>query len=386
MINIAGLGTSWKSYPSWNLFWATIALLLSFMFWSFLSSLAPRIRGDLNLKHSEIGILLTLPLFLGSIGRIPIGWCADRWGGRAVVKAIFFAGSMPFFLLAFEYSHRTLLFFALAIGVFGTVFSAGAAFVNDWFSPQRKGRALGIYALGNLGVGFGIWQNTWDLDEISSPRVLFASVGTLSIVFGILFFKLTTDCTTPSRPPMTVPPAIDGRALLLSFFYFVSFGSFLALSMLLPLILSEATPWESSTIALTASGFALITTFGRTLGGWMADSLAPKRIILFSYFASAVSAAIASSHIEFGGSILASGFLWGICNGTIFKLIPQHFPHSTGSISGTVSAFGCIGGFALASIVTYGSHYLGNYDHSISIFTIAALAAGILSWVFRGRL
>ena len=35
----------------------------------------------------------------------------------------------------------------------------------------------------------------------------------------------------------------------------------------------------------------------------------------------------------------------GLGNGAVFKLVPEHFPKETGTVTGLVGAFGGLGGF-----------------------------------------
>src|SRR5215213_1058129 len=68
----------------------------------------------------------------------------------------------PVLFLAFAAAYPVLLVGGLFLGLGGASFAAGVPFVNAWFRPERRGFALGVYGMGNIGTA---------ISGFVSPRV-----------------------------------------------------------------------------------------------------------------------------------------------------------------------------------------------------------------------
>jgi NNP family nitrate/nitrite transporter-like MFS transporter len=71
-------------------------------------------------------------------------------------------------------------------------------------------------------------------------------------------------------------------------------------------------------------------------------------------------------------------------NGAVFKLVPQHFPKETGTVTGLVGAFGGLGGFfpplELGLVKdAFGSYTLGFL--LLSAFSLGCLAVNYISFL-----
>ena len=62
----------------------TLSFAVSFAAWGLISAFAPRFREMYHLSALQTSLLIAVPVLLGSIGRIPMGILADRFGGRVV--------------------------------------------------------------------------------------------------------------------------------------------------------------------------------------------------------------------------------------------------------------------------------------------------------------
>src|ERR1051326_6620319 len=67
---------------------ATLAFSGCFAVWGLVSPLAPLFRNLYQLSGTEVGLLVAVPVVLGSLARIPLGLLTDRFGGRAVFPAL----------------------------------------------------------------------------------------------------------------------------------------------------------------------------------------------------------------------------------------------------------------------------------------------------------
>ncbi|MFR1639638.1 MAG: hypothetical protein ACLSVD_11000 [Eggerthellaceae bacterium] len=62
----------------------TADLIAGFMVWVILSSLLPYIKQDVYIPPDQIALVTAIPVVLGSVLRVPFGYCANLFGARAV--------------------------------------------------------------------------------------------------------------------------------------------------------------------------------------------------------------------------------------------------------------------------------------------------------------
>ena len=127
-------------------------MVVGFAVWSLLAPLAPLFRQEWGLSATQAGVLVAVPVILGSIARIPLGIVTDRYGGRVVFTVFLFFLVVPLVLAGFANGYALLLSVAFVLGLAGAVFAIGVPFVARWFPPAQQGMALGIYGMGNIGT------------------------------------------------------------------------------------------------------------------------------------------------------------------------------------------------------------------------------------------
>jgi MFS transporter, NNP family, nitrate/nitrite transporter len=98
---------------------------------------------------------------------------------------------------------------------------------------------------------------------------------------------------------------------------------------------------------IRAGGFVLIATALRPVGGWLADKVGGRRILL-AVFPTVVLMAVSLAVPGLGwfrAGALGMAVAIGLGNGAVFKLVPEMFPKSVGAVTGLVGAAGGLGGF-----------------------------------------
>lgn len=114
------------------------------------------IKEDLNLTDTQIGIIqgLAFALFY-SLFTLPVGYLVDRWkrvpvvwGGLAIWSIATMAG-------AFSRSFWGLFSSRVVMGAGeATTTPASASLIADYFPPEKRARAYGIFAMGgSIGIG-----------------------------------------------------------------------------------------------------------------------------------------------------------------------------------------------------------------------------------------
>ena len=134
---------------------ATLAFTICFYGWSLLGPLGPDLQEDLELSDVQTSVMVAVPVLLGSLMRIPLGWLADRYGGRLVFTALMAFTPLPLIALALALYHSALapiIAFGFLLGFAGASFAVGVPFVNGWYTPERQGFALGLYGMGMGGT------------------------------------------------------------------------------------------------------------------------------------------------------------------------------------------------------------------------------------------
>ncbi len=134
---------------------------------------------------------------------------------------------------------------------------------------------------------------------------------------------------------------------LLSAFYFLTFGGFVAFSIYLPTLLRDEFHLSPADAGFRTAGFVVLATLLRPLGGWLSDRIGGARVLSAVFLGVAPFALLMawSSMLPFTVGALGCAALLGLGNGAVFKLVPQYFPNQTGTVTGLVGAMGGLGGF-----------------------------------------
>ena len=96
-----------------------------------------------------------------------------------------------------------------------------------------------------------------------------------------------------------------------------------------------------------AAGFVVLATLMRPVGGWLADRIGGAQVLSWVFGGVALFSLLLTwpSMVPFTVGALACAMLMGLGNGAVFKLVPEHFPKDTGTVTGLVGALGGLGGF-----------------------------------------
>jgi len=90
-----------------------------------------------------------------------------------------------------------------------------------------------------------------------------------------------------------------------------------------------------------------LATLMRPAGGWLADRIGGAQVLSWVFGGVALFSLLLTwpSMVPFTVGALGCAMLMGLGNGAVFKLVPEHFPKDTGTVTGLVGAFGGLGGF-----------------------------------------
>jgi NNP family nitrate/nitrite transporter-like MFS transporter len=329
---------------------ATISFTLSFAAWGLIGGVASIFTGLYTLTASQTALLVAVPVLLGSLARLPMGMLTDRFGGRLVFTALLAFSAMAAFVVPLTSSYNSLLVAAFLIGMAGSSFAVGAAFVSRATPSATQGTALGIYGLGNMGQSLAVFVGPVVAASLGWEAVF---RGTSALLFGwaVVYFALARNPAQTGRPATVAAMAEVLRkapkAWLLGAFYFLTFGGFVAFSIYLPTLLRSQFGLSAADAGFRAAGFVVAATLMRPVGGWLSDRIGGAQVLAWVFGGVALSSLLLiwESMVPFTVGALSCAMLLGLGNGAVFKLVPEHFPKDTGTVTGLVGALGGLGGF-----------------------------------------
>jgi MFS transporter, NNP family, nitrate/nitrite transporter len=375
------------------LFLSTTGFAVSFAIWGLIAALAPTFTQLYNLSATQKSIMIAVPVLLGSIGRMGSGMLADRFGGRNVFSALLVFSAVPAIAIGFSTSFTQLLIFGLFLGLAGTTFPVGVGFTSRWFPPEKQGTALGIYGMGNIGQSIAVFFAPVLAIQLGDWRSVFCIFAAVTVIWGVVFFLSAENDTTTERPRSLAeslsPLKRSKVAWVLSLFYFLTFGGFVALALYMPTFLREIFDLTATDAGARTAGFVVLATLMRPVGGILSDKIGGAKVLLFVFGAIAVLALFLSftTIVLFTIGALGSAAALGLGNGAVFKLVPQYFPKETGTVTGLVGAFGGLGGFFPPLELGIVKDVTGSYTIGfvlLSLFSLACLTVNYFSFI-RGR-
>jgi NNP family nitrate/nitrite transporter-like MFS transporter len=242
---------------------ATISFAVSFAAWGLIGALAPIFSDLYQLSASQTALLVAVPVLLGSLARLPMGMLTDRFGGRVMFTILLVASSVAAWTVPLSTSYASLLMAAFFIGLAGSSFAIGAAFVSRWTPPAMQGTALGIFGLGLMGQSAAVFGGAVAASAFGWQNV-FRGVGVVLLAWAVVFGLLARNNPGAARPAgvsaMLRVLRHEPIAWWLGAFYFLTFGGFVAFSIYLPTLLRAQFGLAPADAGFRAAGFVVLAT------------------------------------------------------------------------------------------------------------------------------
>jgi len=353
------------SAPKLQLALGTGAFALCFAVFGSLSAMMPIISRQMHLTPVQKSIAVAIPVLLGSIGRIPLGMLTDRLGGRSVFTAVMLLSIIPAFLMGGVHDYAHLLTYGFLIGIGLASFSVGVGFVSGWYPPSKQGFALGVYGAGNIGQSLAAFGAPV-IAAVLGFRWGFWTFGILLAIWLVIFAVAARNA--PKRGAAKtfsemLRPLEDRRSWVLSLYYFLTFGGFVAMAIYLPIFLTEMFHLTPQDAGLRTAGFVVLATAMRPVGGILADKVGGASILkwVFPFTAAMAIFMACPMMITFTIGALGVAAAIGLGNGAVFKMVPEYFPQSVGSVTGLVGAAGGLGGFFPPLVLGFVKQQTGSF-------------------------
>jgi NNP family nitrate/nitrite transporter-like MFS transporter len=367
-----------------------MAFALCFTAWSLVAPFAKTFKHDLGLNYTEALFLTAVPVILGSLLRIPMGVLTDRYGGRYVFSGLLAFSALPAVLFGYAHGYAALIAVGFLLGVAGSSFAVGIPFVSGWYSKERQGFALGVYGIGNIGTAIAFFGAPAIVDNWSRVTLGWVT-GILLLVGAWVFFSGARNAPRKGQSAHYREVLRSGwRLYRLAFFYFITFGGFVAMAFLLPTLLQDWFDYSKGEASARAAGFIIAATAARPVGGWLADRVGayPVLVLVFAGIAidAAVLAAIAPTPriVPVTIACLTLGCFLGGGNGAVFKLVPAEFPNDAGAAGGIVGAAGGLGGFFPPVFVGLVKDAEGTYTYGfVGLLVFVGVCLALAVWLLR---
>lgn len=276
------------------LFLTTISFVVCFASWVINGVLVTFLVNNrvFNWSPVEVGWLLGVPILVGSVFRLPVGIITDKYGGKWVMAIILFFSAIPMYFLSQANTYVSFLLLAFGFGIAGTSFAAGVAYTSLWYPKEKQGTVLGIFGAGNIGASLttliapSILNNlTGHGANLDAWRILPKLYAAMLIIVGIIFFlgsknKIPTETRSMAQ---RLSPLKEVRVWRFGLYYFFVFGSFVALSQWLIPYYVNVYSLSLVTAGFMATAFSLPAGLIRAGGGWLADKVGARIVLLWVF-------------------------------------------------------------------------------------------------------
>ncbi|MCL2514472.1 MAG: MFS transporter [Microbacteriaceae bacterium] len=387
-----------RTYPGQlrNLILATLASTVGFWAWTLIGPLSKHYVAAMHLGSEQIAFLVAMPIFVGSLARVPAGILTDKFGGRVMFTIVLGSAAVMAAvtgLVGTLNDFGALMVAAFFLGVAGSVFAVGIPFSSAWYDPKRKGFATGVFGAGMVGTAVSAFFTPRLVAAVGylPTHLIVAGVAALFAVVCALFLRESPVFYT--RTPQPAFPALRRAFTLpatyaLCFMYAIVFGAFVAFSNYLPTYLSTVYGFNAEQAGTRVAGFALAAVIARPIGGIIADHVGPRLVTIVSLVGVIVFAEIVSfqpiQEVAYGGSFLAMALLLGLGTGGVFAWVGKVVPaNSVGTVGGIIAAAGGLGGYfpPLVMGLTYDAQH-HSYFVGLSLLSVFCVVSLLIASFF----
>jgi NNP family nitrate/nitrite transporter-like MFS transporter len=378
-----------------NLALATLAFTISFWAWNIIGPLGVRYADPMGLSAGHKALLVSIPVLVGSLGRILTGALTDRFGGRLMFTVLLLATAPFVLLVAFagnRDSYGLMLLFGFFLGIGGTTFAVGIPFVNAWFTADRRGFATGVFGAGMGGTALSAFF-TARFVKWFGYTTTHVIIAVALVVVALVVWTMMRD--SPLWRPNTDPvvPKLAAAAKLavtwqMAFLYAVAFGGFVAFSTYLPTYLKDVYEFDLTQAGTRTAGFAIAAVVCRPIGGVLSDRVGPRTVAAISFAGAAVMAVVVAlqpvPEVPAGLSFVLMAAFLGLGTGGVFAWVAELAPRErVGAVTGIVGAAGGLGGF-FPPLVMGATYNEAEHSYTVGLTLLCITAIGALVFTLVG--
>jgi MFS transporter, NNP family, nitrate/nitrite transporter len=362
-------------------------LLASFIYFTYCcgvwvtnGAMAPFIKESLHLSPTQIGVLLSVPIFAGALMRSPLG-ILSQYIGRKNATLVEMTGIA--IALAFGYfyvqSFNELLAMGVLLGIAGASFGVALSLGSGSFPARYKGLAMGLVGAGNVGTS---------ISALLAPQLAQAygwkavyGLAALGLALPMLVMMVLArepddvDKNASFREHTACMFEKDGWAF--SIIYAITFGGFIGLTTFLPSYYYD----QFNVSKVQAGQLTMLAAFMgaalRIFGGWISDHWGGINTLTTVLAIITVTLLLCGLS---GGSLVLTTLLLMLCfaalgagNGALFQLVPLRWPRTTAVAGSMIGEIGALGGGLVPNAMGLSKQYAGTYFWGFALFAFLAL-------------
>src|SRR5579863_10520750 len=359
-----------------------LAFALGFAVWGMFSALAPFLIKWYSFSPTQVLVLAAMEPFFAAAVSIPLGIVTDKFGGRKVFTLLLLSLTVPLAFGFFAKGYYAFLLLGMLLGLGGASFVVGNAHVSSWYPKSKQGTALGIFALGIIGITIGMMTVAFLITRVlhgpDGWRLIFPIFAVSTLLMALVYWLFTSD------PPHRQHEGASFREIigvyrsgvvvwLVPYFYWVSFGTLTFFASAMPTYLLDRWHVDAARASMVYTPLLVVcVAVTRPLGGWLADRFDPLRILGRLFGIMVVLATVMAMQISLNAELFAIyglALLSGAAAAAVIKLIPVYF-RQVGAVSGLAKAAGAACGFTMTIILAASRDLLGGYTCGFAIWAL----------------
>ena len=364
-----------------------LAFTLGFAVWGMFSALAPFLIKWYSFSATQVLVLAAVEPFFAAAVSIPLGILTDKFGGRTVFTLLLLCLAIPLFCGLFAQGYFSFLLLGSLLGLGGASFVVGNAHVSSWYPKSKQGTALGLFALGNIGITVGMMTVTFLVTRVlhgpDGWRLIFPIFGVSTLLMAVVYWFFTSDSPYKRHHGESVREIVavysSGAVVwLVAYLYWVSFGTLTFFASAMPTYLLDRWHVDAARASMVYAPLLVVcVAITRPLGGWLADRFDPLKILGQLFGLMAVLAVVMAMQISLKLELFAIyglALLAGAAAAAVVKLIPVYF-RQVGAVSGLAKAAGAACGFTMTVTLAASKDLLGGYTFGFALWALMNVAA-----------
>ena len=349
--------------------------------WVTNGAMAPFIKESLNLSPSQIGLMLSIPIFAGALMRFPLGILA-QYIGRKNATLVEMGGIAIALLFGYFFvnTFNDLLAMGVLLGIAGASFGVALSLGSGSFPARYKGLAMGLVGAGNVGTSVSALLAPMLAQAYGWKTVYgIAAVGLLiPVIVMLVFAKEPDDVDKHASFREHIACLFEKDGWAFSIIYAITFGGFIGLTTFLPSYYYD----QFGVSKVQAGQLTMLAAFMgaalRVFGGWISDhwgGINTLTAVLVIITLSLLACGLA------GGSLVLTTLLLMLCfaalgagNGALFQLVPLRWPLSTAVAGSMIGEIGALGGGLVPNAMGLSKQHTGTYFWGFALFAVLSLA------------
>ena len=318
-----------------------------------ISPILPLIENELNIMHSEAGLLMSSYLIAYAIMQIPAGMFSDRFGRKHIIILGLLLSSLANVFIGLSSSFISIVFcrFLTGLGA-GTYFSASTSLISDSFPSGRRGKAIGLTSSG-IGVGTVTAVFLGGLiAELTGWRLVFYIFTIPGLVGIIVFWRLVNEGRVYSRDSrnciVLYKDVFRSKSLInLTVIHFLILATYFCLTTFIPTYLTVEAKLSILIANIIFIALPLFEIPAGPIGGFLADKIGKKYVsitgIITVAFISSILPLVKSPILFLTGLIVAGFMIRSVLTVLSVFVTDTSPPSIVGTALGWYNAIGFLG-------------------------------------------